>query len=174
MIMENLTDDQLLNYLDGISSEAEKENIKKLISSRAEIKKRIAELQAVHNFLLKQNKIEQPPKNFTEKVMSGLHARPSFTFLSPRNGFLLLVGLMVASVLSILLLDAGSFDQWHTFFNLEQMPIKNNWVKLPTSIPFDLKQVVKIFVLLNLIIGFILLDRTILRPIFQKRAERLS
>jgi len=174
MIMENLTDDQLLSLLDGIGSEAERESMKKVISSSVEMKKRVEELQAVHNFLQRQNKIENPSKSFTEKVMSSLHTRPAFTFLSPRNGLLLLVGLMVASGLAVMMVSAGSFDQWYTFFNLQQIPLKNDWVKLPTSISFDLKQIVKIFVMVNIVIGFILLDRTILRPIFQKRAERFN
>jgi hypothetical protein len=172
--MENVSDDQLLNFIDGTISESENDNLKKFISSNAEMRKRVEELQAVHIFLQKQNKIENPTKNFTEKVMSRLHARPAFTFLSPRNGLLLLVGLIVASGLAVIMVSTGSFDQWHTFFTLEQIPLKNNWVKLPTSIPFDMKQTVKIFVLVNIVIGFILLDRTILRPIFQKRAERFS
>jgi len=172
--MENITDDQLLNFLDGVGSEAERDGTKKLISANADVKKRVDELQAVHSFLQNQNKIENPSKNFTEKVMSSLHARPSFSFLSPRNGLLLLVGLMVASGLAIMLLTSGSFDQWHTFFNLGQIPLKNNWVKLPSSIPFDPKLTVKVFVIVNIIIAFVLLDRTILRPIFQKRSERFS
>jgi hypothetical protein len=172
--MEKITDDQLLNFLDGSSNEADRDKLKKLITVNDELKKRAEELQTIHVFLQKQNKIEYPSKNFTAKVMSGLHARSSFTFLSPRNGFLLLIGLMVASGLAVMMVSAGSFDQWHTFFNLKQIPIKNNWVKLPTSIPIDVKQAVKIIVMINIIIGFILLDRTILRPIFQKRAERFS
>jgi len=86
---------------------------------------------------------------------------------------LLLAGLMVASGLAIIMVSTGSF-QWHIFFNLEQIPFKNNWMKLPTSIPIDLKLTVKLFVMVNIVIGFVLLDRTILRPIFQKRAERFS
>jgi len=172
--MENLTDDQLLNFLDGTASESERDTVKKLLDSNVEVKKRLDELRTVHLFLQDRNKIELPSRNFTEKVMAALHARPSFTFLSPRNGLLLLTGLMVASGLAIMLVSTGSFDQWHTFFNIGQIPIKNNLVKLPSSIPFDLKLVVKIFVMVNVAIGFVLLDRTILRPIFQKRAERLS
>ncbi len=132
------------------------------------------ELQAVHLFFQKQKGIEQPSKNFTEKVMAGLHSKTSFAFLSPKNGLLLLVGLMVASGLAITLVSSGWFDQWHTYFNLGKIPMKTNLVKLPTSIPFDLKLTVKIFVMINVVVGLVLLDRTILRPIFQKRAERFS
>jgi len=79
---------------------------------------------------------------------------------------------VVASGLAIVLVSSGSVDQWHTFLPIGQVPMKNNWIKLPTSIPFDLKITVKIFVMINVVIGFVLLDRTILRPIFQRRAER--
>lgn len=174
MIMDNLTDDQLLDFLDGNTTEAERARLQQLIGMNSEMKKRVEALQAIHLFLQNQNKIEQPSKTFTEKVMSGLHARPSFSLLSPRNGLLLLIGLMVASGLAIMLVSSGSFDQWHTFFNIGQIPVKNNLVKLPTSVPFDLKVVVKIFVMINVVIAFVLLDRTILRPIFQKRAERFG
>ncbi len=173
MIMENVTDDQLLNFLDGTSNDAERNNINHLISTNVGLNKRLEELQAVHFILQKQNIIEQPSKTFTEKVMSNLHARSSFAFLSPRNGLLLLVGLLVASGIAITLVSSGQFDQWHTFLNIGQIPVKNNLVKLlPASIPFDLKLAVKIFVMVNVVIAFVLLDRTILRPIFQKRAER--
>jgi hypothetical protein len=172
--MENITDEQLLGFLDGGGSGAGREGIRESISANVELRKRMEALQAVHNFLQKQNRMESPSKNFTERVMAGLHARPSFSFLSPKNGFLLLVGLMVASGLAVMLVSSGQLDQWHTFFNLGQIPIKNNVVKLPTSIPFDLKITVKIFVMINVVIGFVLLDRTILRPIFQKRAEHLG
>ena len=174
MIMDNLTDDQILNFLDGNVTAAERDQVNQIIASRMELKKRVEELQAVHLFLKHQNKIELPSKTFTEKVMARLHTRPSFSLLSPKNGLLLLAGLMVASGLAITLVSSGAFDQWHTFFTIGQIPVKNNVVKLPSSIPFDVKVFVKVFVMINIVIGFVLLDRTILRPIFQRRAERLG
>jgi len=170
--MENLTDDQLLDFLDGTGHETEKEEIKNAVIASDVVKRRMQALEAVHRYLKRQHGLESPSKNFTEKVMAGLHSKTSFAFLSPKNGLLLLLGLMVASGIAIPLMSSGAFDQWHTFFTLGQVPIKNNWVKLPASIPFDLKVVVKLFLILNIIVGFVLLDRTILRPIFQKRAER--
>jgi hypothetical protein len=106
--------------------------------------------------------------------MANLHVRQSFSFLSPKNGLLLLAGLLVATGIAIVLLSSGQFDQWHTLFNIGEIPVKNNLVKVPTAIPFDVKVFVKVFVMINIVIGFVLLDRTILRPIFQKRAERFS
>ena len=172
--MKNLTDDELLQYLDGLGNADERENVRDELSKNPVAKRRMDELEAVHLFLQKQNRIAQPAKNFTEKVMAALHAKPSFAFLSPKNGLLLLMGLVVASGFAIALVSSNALDQWHTFFNIGQVPLKNDWVKLPTSIPFDLKMTLKIFVMVSIVLGFVLLDRTILRPIFQKRAERFS
>ena len=173
--MKNLiTDDELLNFLDGMGSERERRNFEKSVNENAANQKRLKELEAVHFFLRNQKGIEQPSKNFTEKVMDRLHTKPSFTFFSPKNGLILLAGLIVASGLALMLASSGAFDQLHTVFNFQSIPLKTDIVKVPTSVPFDIKVFVKIFVLVNLVIGFLLLDRTILRPIFQKRSERLS
>jgi hypothetical protein len=168
--MENLTDDRLLNFLDGNASGAEKEKVRSILDANANMKKRMNDLEAIHTYFQNQARLEYPPKRFTERVMGGLHSKPYFAFISPRNGVMLLIGLIVASGLATMMVSSGSFDQWHTFFSFGQFPLKTNWVRLPTSVPFDLKLIVKLFVVLNVAIGFVLLDRTILRPIFQKRA----
>lgn len=172
----NITDDQLLNYLDGIGTEVERKELKEAINQNPLAQKRLRELESVHLFLQNQKGLQEPSKNFTDKVMEGLHAKPSFTFFSPKNGLILLVGLIVASGLAMTLLSAGSFDQLHTILNLNMnsIPVKTDAIKIPKSIPFDVKLFVKVFVMLNLAIGLVLLDRTILRPIFQKRSEKFS
>jgi hypothetical protein len=170
----NITDDQLLNFLDGMGTESELKGLREAINKNPSAQKRLRELETVHFFLQNQKGLEQPSKNFTDKVMEGLHTKPSFTFFSPKNGLILFVGLIVASGLAMTLLSAGSFDQLHTIFNFNSLPVKTDVIKIPSAIPFDVKVFVKVFVMLNLAIALILLDRTILRPIFQKRSERFS
>src|SRR6266516_2108331 len=113
----NIADDQLLNYLDGMGTEVERRDLKEAINKNPLTQKRLRELERVHFFLQNQKGLEQPSKNFTDKVMEGLHTKPSFTFFSPKNGLILLAGLIVASGLALTLLSSGSFDQWHTIFN---------------------------------------------------------
>ena len=170
----NITDNQLLDYLDGVGTEVERKGLKEAIINSPLAQRRLKELETVHFFLQNKKGIEQPSKNFTDKVMEHLHTKASFTFFSPKNGLILLAGLIVASGLALTLLSSGAFDQLHTIFNFNALPIKTDVIKIPKSIPFDIKTFVKIFVMINLAIAFILLDRTILRPIFQKRSERLS
>jgi hypothetical protein len=170
----NITDDQLLNYLDGIGTEVGRKDLKEAIDKNPLAQKRLRELESVHFFFQNQKGLLEPSKNFTEKVMADLHTKPSFTFFSPKNGLILLVGLIVASGLAMTLLSSGSFDQLHTILNLNSIPVKTDAIKMPKSIPFDVKLFVKVFVMINLAIGLVLLDRTILRPIFQKRSEKFS
>src|SRR5882724_8534662 len=107
--MENvsITDDELLNYLDGIGTIEERQAVKNGLSQNASAQKRLKELEVIHYFLQSQKGLEQPSKNFTDKVMAGLHARPAFAFFSPRKGLMLLIGLVVASALALVFLASG-------------------------------------------------------------------
>ena len=111
--MENLTDDQLLDFLDGTGHETEKEEIKNAVIASDVVKRRMQALEAVHRYLKRQHGLESPSKNFTEKVMAGLHSKTSFAFLSPKNGLLLLLGLgtrvaLTGGALLIVLLTFGT------------------------------------------------------------------
>lgn len=173
MKFEKISEDDLLNYLDGTANNETRERVERF-SSNPDVASRLNELRAIHDFLAKNNALTLPSKNFTDKVMNRLHEKATGFSFSPRNGMILLAGILVASGLGIALLSMGSFDQLHTFFNLQPLPVKSDLVKLPTSFSFDLKLVMKIFLMVNLVLAMVLLDRTILRPIFQRRWERLS
>lgn len=173
MKLEKISEDDLLNYIDGTADNETRARVERF-SSDPDISKRMKELRAIHNFLQNGNTLAQPSKNFTDKVMGKLHEKSAGFSFSPRNGLILLAGILVASGLAMALLSVGSFDQLHTLLNLQSLPVKNDFVTLPTSIPFDLKVVMKIFLMINLVLALVLIDRTILRPIFQRRAERFA
>src|SRR5437899_1451721 len=135
MKKELINDEKLLSYLDGTLDEAALLKINHIVKSQPEAEKRLKELRVVHDFLKIKNKLEQPSKNFTDVVLQNLHQSSAKFFFSPRNGLLLLAGILVASGLGLALLSAGSFDQLHTFFNFENVAFKNDLVKIPTSLP---------------------------------------
>lgn len=172
--MKPVTDDDLLNYLDQAVDAETRQLIEQRLKEDVGTAQRMKELKMIHSFLLSKGKLDQPSKNFTDKVMGRLHEKPAPAFFSPRNGLLLLSGILVASGLTLVLLSKGTFDQLPTILNLEALPLKTDFVKIPASLPFDMKLTLKLFLGLNLVIGFILLDRTILRPIFQRRHERYA
>jgi anti-sigma factor RsiW len=164
-------EEELLRYLDGELDPAQKINLESEIQSSVILKTRLEELQYVQSFLLYKATLETPSKNFTLKVMEGLDAQPVRSLFSPRKGLLLLIGIIIASAISLMLLTSGVFDQTTTSLIVDA-PFKNKWIQDPSfSIPFNGKILVNGIIFLNLALALMLLDRTILRPLFQKRTS---
>jgi hypothetical protein len=111
---------------------------------------------------LSKNKLESPSSNFTHRVMMNLHVVPVASSLSPRNGVLLLCGTILALTILTLLVGGGMFDSVIKTIDVPQVR---------TSIPVNGKWIVNGLVILNIVLAFLLLDRTILRPWFNRRAS---
>lgn len=163
---------ELLRYLDGDLDTVSKTNLEAEIQRSSLLKSRLDELQAVRSFLQRKASLEAPSKNFTQKVMEGLDAQPARSLFSPRKGLLLLIGIIIASGLALMLLTNGVFDQSTTSLLVDAAPLKNKWIQDTTfTIPFNGKILINGILFLNLGLALILLDRTILRPLFQKRTS---
>jgi hypothetical protein len=161
--------ERLLEYLDGTLSPADKQAMERELAESAELNARLDELRSVTQ-ALQQTHLEQPSKNFTQRVMNHLDQYPLRSGLSMRNALFLLAGVMVAVGIGTFLLAAGIFDTPGTI-DLNMFAIDNKYIQqtLP-SIPFNGKLVVNIIILLNIALAFIVLDRAILRPWFDRRA----
>jgi len=127
------------------------------------------ELNAIDRYL-KTVRIEQPSANFTQHVMSNLH-RASATALGlpSRNKILMLAGILVTIGIAILLLAGGAFDSV-TAITVDQDIVPNDRIReyIP-SIPFNGRLVVNIVILMNLALAFMILDRAVLKPWFERR-----
>jgi hypothetical protein len=127
------------------------------------------ELSSIDRYL-KSVKIEQPSVNFTQHVMSNLHRASAVTLgLPSRNKILMLAGILVTIGVTILLIAGGSFNDV-TSITLDQQLIPNDQLReyIP-SIPFNGKLVINIVILMNLALAFMILDRAVLKPWFDKR-----
>jgi hypothetical protein len=119
---------------------------------------------------LKSMRIEQPSVNFTQKVMSNLHRASAATLgLPSRNKMLMLAGILVAIGVAILLIAGGAFNNV-TSITVDQNIIPNDQLReyIP-SIPFNGKLIINIVILMNLALAFMILDRAVLKPWFEKR-----
>lgn len=162
-------EEQLLRYLDGELDVKTKQALESQIQDSELLRVRLEELRMVQSILTQKARLETPSKNFTQKVMSGLDAKPVVSLFTPRKGLLLLLGSIIASGIALALLSAGVFDAPVAPLVLDS-PLKTNWLKMPAvSIPFNGKIIVNGILILNLALAFVLLDRTILKPIFQRR-----
>ncbi len=163
-------DNKLLELIDGTLSASDKEQLEQQLAASPELKRRFDELVQV-NYTLESSSLKQPSRNFTQLVMAKLESYPVRSGFSPRNGFLLLAGVLVAIGIGSLLLANGVFDTTGSI-DLNNMVLQNKYIKEPLpTIPFNGKRVVNIIIMLNIILTFLVLDRTILKPWFDKRAN---
>ncbi len=145
----------------------ENEELKKFIDNT--VNDLDQDLSSVDDYL-KSIRVEQPSVNFTQQVMNNLHRASAVTLSLPsRNKMLMLVGILVTIGITILLIAGGSFSNV-TSITLDQDIIPNDQIRqyIP-SIPFNGKLIMNIVILMNLALAFIILDRAVLKPWFEKR-----
>lgn len=164
------SDDMLLDFLDGKLNTQQQTMLRDALQTDFELRKRLDELRLVHE-MLSTTTLDTPSRSFTPMVMTNLNQAPLHRGVSIKNGLLLLGGVIVVLSIAVVLLSAGVFDQTTTV-NLNEITVTQKFIKqsLPT-ISIDGKMLINTIVLLNLIIAFLVLDRAILRPFFQRRLE---
>jgi anti-sigma factor RsiW len=164
-------DEKLLDYLDGTLKGTEKESLEQQIKSSAALQARLEELRTL-DAGLRLTRLEQPSKNFTQLVMNRLDQYPvQAKSFSTRNGVLLLIGVLVAVGVGSLLVAGGVFDGTSSI-ELNQTIVPNKYIQNPLpAIPFNGKLVVNIIIMLNLALAFMVLDKAVLKPWFEKRAR---
>jgi hypothetical protein len=164
------SDDMLLDFLDGKLSVEQQTSVKEALRQDSNLRERLEQLTVVHE-ALKFNKADQPSKNFTASVMNGLDSYRAPQGVSIKNGLFLLAGIVVVLSIAVILLSAGVFDQTTTV-DLNNVSVAQRFLKqsLP-SISIDGKVLVNTIILLNIVIAFLVLDRAVLKPFFQRRLE---
>ncbi len=173
--MEKITDSQearLQDFLDGKLEGAALQELKQELGTSTVLQQRLEELRPVHEFL-KKNSIQSPSTQFVDRVIRNLSRGALTTYPSPKNGLMLLAGVMIASGMLAMMLTAGTFDQISGSISFEQMEPLKKYVTTPSlpQININGKLVMNILIGINLVLAFIVLDRTILRPFFQRRAR---
>ena len=164
-------DDKLLDYLDGKLSRQESIMVEEEIERDENIKARLENLRLTHQ-ALNQFRLEQPSKNFTHVLMQKLDQNPvRSTGFSIRNRIFLLVGVLAAVGVASLLVSAGVFDN-ASAIDLNQVNIPEKYFNEPLpTIPVSGKLIANIVIILNLGLAWIILDRAILKPFFQRRMQ---
>lgn len=161
-------EERLLDYLDGQLSATAIAEVEKIIREDEAIRKRFDELTETDR-LLRRTSLQQPSLHFTQKVMTRLAEQPASTTPSIRKNIYLFIGIVVIIILSALLVAAGVFDGTASI-NLNDIVVQSEYIKQPLpSFQFDGKTVVNVIIILNIIIAFVVLDRTILKPWFESR-----
>lgn len=169
MNISQAQDDKLFEYMDGGLTGMEKENIEQLLKANPALQARLEELRKL-DADLRTIKPEQPSTNFTQRVMNKLDQYPVRSNFTLRNGILLLTGVLVAVGVGALLVSGGVFDGTNTIdLNQTIVPVNKYLQKPIPTFNFDGKMMVNIIIILNLALAFVVLDRAILKPWFERR-----
>lgn len=168
-------EEKLLDYLDGNLSAPEKEKLEQQIQQHPGLKARFDTLRTLHS-MLGNNTLEQPAKNFTQQVMARLDHYPRSSSISLRNGIFLLCGVFIVAVVAALLVSAGVFDSATSVIDLKNFNLPQKYIQEYVQVPlpafkFSGKIMVQIIIVLNLVLGWLVLDRAILKPLFKRRME---
>lgn len=164
-------EDNLQDFLDGNLEGPALQQLKQDLAASPSLQQRLEELRTIHEHL-KTNTLQSPSTVFVDRVMrnltrAGITAQPS-----PKNGLMLLAGVIIASGMLVIMISAGFFDQISGLINVEQIePLKKYVTPSLPSLNVNGKLIMKILIGVNLVLAFVVLDRTILRPYFQRRAE---
>jgi hypothetical protein len=168
-------DNLLQRYLDGLLDEKQSKELEHRVRTSPAWSARLEELRFIHTSLSASARIEIPSKNFTEQVMGRLDSFPVLSGFSPKNGLFLLCGVLVAVGIALMMLQAGFFDSARGMINLDALPLKKEWIRNPLpAIPFNGKIMINVILIIVTGLSFVVLDRTILRPVFGRRSLKLK
>lgn len=164
-------DDRLLDYLDGTLPAGERAALEILLRQDTAVAARLDELRLMH-VLMGGQKLEMPQANFTASVMQRLDDRSAVARFSIRNGLFMVAGILAIVLIAGALVGAGVFD--NTFATLD---LNNLSRRFTTQLEFPTyslngRLVINGIIILNLALAFIVLDRTVLRPFFQRRLNQ--
>ncbi|HNP06445.1 MAG TPA: hypothetical protein PKN99_02410 [Cyclobacteriaceae bacterium] len=164
-------DELLVAYLEGALAGEKLEKIKNGLATSEELRNRLEVLKLIQQSL-ERNTLLHPSDNFTQRVMGNLDKVPSASMLTPKNGLILLAGILVAMGIGASLVDTGLFNELNGMLSLNPIKLPTG-VSTPTlpAIPLSGKLIVNSIIALNLGLAFLLLDRTILKPFFNRRSR---
>lgn len=163
-------DDRLLDYLDGTLPPGERQALEARIQTDAAVAARLETLRLMHA-LMSGQRTEAPSANFTARVMGGLDKRAATVF-SIRQGILVVTGILTVIGIAAALVGAGVFDPVLATIDLNQVKPKGMRYFDESPLPSFVvngKFIVNGIILLNLALAFVVLDRAVLRPFFQRR-----
>lgn len=164
-------DIKLLEYVDGALSENEKRAFEEILNNNVLLKARYDALRMMEGAIRAEQPLS-PSRNFTRNVMANLHTAPAPGQGSTLNGLFLLGGVILLVIICTVLLSSGIFDAATTTIDLNQINLFKDYINpsLP-SVGLHMKTIINCIIFLNLVIALLVFDRSVLKPLFQRRVN---
>jgi hypothetical protein len=166
---------KMVQYLDGDMNATEKSEFEAWLARDPALKSQLEEFRKTESFA-KANIVDQPTRSLTQKVMANLHVvSVPGSGSSIRQSLIIIAGLVTLVMIFAVLLSTGMFDSAVVTVNPQNigLPKLQPLEQIP-SINISLKLIVNVVLFLNLIIGLIVLDRSVLKPLHQRRMQAIN
>lgn len=161
--MDKITDEVLLNYIDGLLPEAQVEQVEAVLERDTKIRDRINALKLADS-LMKES-MEHPAVGFTEKVWGNIAGARTVYKFDPNSFLIIFSALLTVFLGSYFITDSMVEMNLWNLENYIQMPELN----ILEEVNFKLLSQILLYILSFLIL--LLLDRIFLRPYFKRRRE---
>ena len=169
-----ITNDTILEYIDGKLSAEERREIENLMDTDPDIKNRFEALSSIDSTLQHDN-LRSPSSNFVSQVMQSILS-PDVEqehFFNKTRYFVL--GLIVLAFLSTVYFFAIKFFPSLSGLVAEEVTISNQTVDLkPAAQLLNTDLIFKLVFYVNGIVCLLLFERAILKPLFMRRRQRFS
>jgi len=174
--MGKITDNDLLEYIDGRMAAEAAKSIKVQIDADPELKAQYDALVEVDKHL-QQLPVQKISEGFTSRVMANLYNikyQPS-SYFQKRN-LMTLLSILCGVVIGIYILSSSLTNI--TFFenlNINPIGIQEQEIDLNPFLNFFTSDIfIKVFVFFDLLLALFLLDVGVLKPYFKNRSNRMS
>lgn len=171
MKARDITDEMLMDYLDGELTSTQITIVEEALSSDVNIKKRLHELQTIDKFL--SDTVEETSDTFTEEVWNKLHpGTAQIPEYNIKRILLLMIAIFVVIIGSLSVSDViwqidfnWSFDKLAGYLPTEK-------IDATKGISFRLFTQGCLFAIV--ILSLLLLDKAVLRPYFIRRRAGMN
>lgn len=169
--MDKITDEILLDYLDGSLTEEKAEYVKELLDQDNELKSRLMDLKMADQYMI--GNMDSPSMNFTETVWNRISSSGRTSKFS-LNGLLIVLAAMITVVLGSYFMTDSIID---LDLNVTVPSTVTEYVKVPQiEMPegVNLKTVSQVLLYSISLLLLLILDKAILKPYFKRRKELLG
>ena len=169
-----VTDEKILDYIDGNLSNDERRSIKLLLEENEELRERYNLLLEVHESL-KKVEVKSPPSNFVSLVMQSVlnqGAEDSKFFSKSR---IIVLSILLFAFIGTLYFLAINYMPSAENLVADEVTIRDRTMNLsPIANFLSSDTLFKIVFYVNGFVCLFLFERAILKPYFMRRKQRLS
>jgi DNA-binding protein Fis len=131
---EQQIEEQLWSYIDGSASAAEKVFVEKMLAAHEEWKAKYKEQLELHQLLINETELEQPPLRFTKNVMeqvAGVQPKAATSTYINKNIIRSIAAFFIITISALLIYSFTQINWAATMDSSKLLPFDSRGLQLP-------------------------------------------